>query len=61
MVDSGEVHSARFDDSSKRVYFELRPEVVKKALAQQDKLATWPEGAHQLRLADTTGHTGNCK
>ena len=55
MVDTGDVHSARFDDSSKRVYFELRPDVVKKALAQQDKLATWPEGAHSLPQVEGTG------
>ena len=44
LVDQGKVASARFDDSSQRVYFELRPEYLRQVKTAAGDLA-WPEGA----------------
>jgi len=49
LVDQGKVASARFDDSSQRVYFELRPEYLRQVKTAAGDLA-WPEGARQLNL-----------
>ena len=45
MVDGGQVQTARFDSGAERVYFELRSDVIRNAMTEQGKLATWPEGA----------------
>jgi hypothetical protein len=44
LVDQGKVASARFDESSQRVYFELRPEYLRQVRTAAGDLA-WPEGA----------------
>lgn len=54
-VEAGQVQSARFDDGSRRVYFELRPDSVKAALAEQGKLASYPQGASPLLLPRLSG------
>ena len=48
LVDQGKVASARFDDSSQRVYFELRPEYLRQVRTAAGDLA-WPEGARSPR------------
>ena len=49
LVDQGKVASARFDESSQRVYFELQPEYLRQVRTAAGDLA-WPEGT--LRYID---------